>query len=152
MKIITNENICTKQLTEFFQTIDQWFNPFLSQLHKLDKYADKVLSDARVVAVLDEHRYVACYVAYCNPKQYNEAKLVLLATLERGLGSLLIHNLIDFCVNCGMMGIITQTWETNLSAIAFYQKHGFVEIERVNNRINCIEKSIVMRLDLSANQ
>jgi len=149
MKIITNDNICPKKLVGLFQTIDQWFNPCLSQLHKLDAYADKVLRDARVRVVVDEHSYMACYIAYCSPKLYNEAKLVLLATLERGLGSLLINDLIDYCMKSGMTGIMTQTWETNFSAKAFYQKHGFVETERVNNRINCGEMSIVMRLDFT---
>ena len=67
---------------------------------------------------------------------------------RRGIASLMLENIIDYCQKNGIKEIILEVRESNTSAQSLYSKYGFKQISIRKNYYDNIENAIIMKKEL----
>ncbi len=136
------------KLKEYFFKTERLFVPPISQRTDFAKYLDKLFSESSILyAQTDDGSIVGVASFYCTPSGYEYAFLTYIASSKAklGIGSGLVQAMIEIVRDNRMVGIETQTWESNVSSRRLFQKAGFKEYGKVRNRDNG-EFSILLRL------
>lgn len=129
----------------FLNKIDAFFEPPLSSRVTLETYAQKLLEEAYIDVILENDEIIAACAYYCTAEDYDCAFLSLIVSLQKGLGGLLIEQMINNCKKLGAKGIETQTWETNSKSLKLFQRFNFEKVSYLDNR-NSSTKSILLKL------
>jgi len=104
-----------------------------------------------IIAVIEQKTAKVCALEafYCTPDKFEYAFLTFIGVdnlfKQNGFASMLINEMIKFCLKKKMKGIDTQTWDTNVASISLFLKHGFKIVNKVNNRKSDI-RSVLLRL------
>ena len=67
---------------------------------------------------------------------------------RRGIASLMLENIIDYCQKNGIKEIILEVRESNTSAQSLYSKYDFKQISIRKNYYDNIENAIIMKREL----
>lgn len=67
---------------------------------------------------------------------------------RRGIASLMLENIIDYCQKNGIKEIILEVRESNTSAQSLYSKYDFKQISTRKNYYDNIENAIIMKREL----
>jgi len=137
-------------LLEYLQQVDHKFNPPIGSRVSLPDFARKALSSGYVIVARDADTGTTegATIFYCTPTEYEYAFVSYIASSgsRKGVGSLLLSEIIAHCRRAGSKGIKSQTWETNEPSKALFAKFGFVITGLANNRGND-ENSVLLQLD-----
>ena len=146
----SKRNTPFEDLYSFFDNTEKWFKPPISQRTPIDKYVQKLIDEAVILLAKDKNdgKIIGLAAYYCTPKDYQFAFLSYIATntKKKGVGSLLVKNMIHDCIEKKMAGVETQTWESNEKSIALFAKYGFKVKEFKSNR-DLKERSVILKLE-----
>ena len=101
---------------------------------------------------LDESRVLGFLVSICIPEDW-EIESVVVDEAERrcGVGSLLMHELIQRAAGAGACALTLEVRESNVPARQLYEKNGFVrESRRKNYYQGPLEHALLYRLPLQS--
>lgn len=146
----SESNTVFKDLFEFFEETEKWFNPPISSRKPLAEYVRKLLTEAKVILAKDSESkdIIGLAAYYCTPNDFDYAFLSYIASIsnQKGVGSALVLYMIRDCRESGMLGVETQTWESNEKSIGLFKKNGFKVIGTAKNR-DTIDSSILLKLE-----
>jgi ribosomal protein S18 acetylase RimI-like enzyme len=122
------------ELAAFLEKVDLSFYPTLSSRIQFDSFAAKAISKGRVLKVADFDTMVAAAVFYANDRVVRTAYLSILVVLDgyrgRGIGRLIVANVINASRAAEMRRITVQTNPDNEAATALYRSFGFRRCEK----------------------
>ena len=132
-----------EELLDFIYKVDHLFEPQLSERVNIVDYTKKLYQEAFIYAVIDNEKIQAACAFYCTPSKFDFAFLSFVASSKKGLGGILIEEMISKCRMMGAKGIETQTWETNEKSLKMFKRHSFFEVEKVSNRKNILDSTLL---------
>lgn len=120
-----------EQINRILYQFDPVFMPSLTQrVDDLDTYAEKLFKYAIVLAAAEENDYIGVAVLYANDLENQLAYLSLISVIQsaqnRGVGKLLLDACIYKAKNNGMTALKLEVMNSNITAINFYKKNGFI--------------------------
>ena len=128
--------------------IDAWSEAdYIAEIGRPDSYVLKAVDEvslcgfllARTVAGTTERPDVDLYNIAVRPDK-----------LHQGVGSALMDQLLRHLDSTNVANIWLEVRASNLTAISFYEKHGFIaELTRPNFYSNPVENAVIMRLRIS---
>ena len=128
--------------------IDAWSEAdYIEEIARPDSYVLKAVDEvsicgfllARTVAGTTERPDVDLYNIAVRPDK-----------LHQGVGSALMNQLLRHLDSTNVANIWLEVRASNLTAISFYEKHGFIaELTRPNFYTNPVENAVIMRLRIS---
>ena len=99
----------------------------------IDIFLDKIEKYGNTCCYYNNNELVGCIFFYANDKEHFIAFITLFAVKKKytnkGIGTILLKKMIDYCQNINMKKIQLYTHKTNKKAIQFYKKNGFNKIE-----------------------
>ena len=136
-------------LFKFIINTERLFNPPISERVNLNDYINKLILESEILVAkeIENNKLIGVAAYYCTPNKFDYAFLSFIAVNSKykGVGSLLIQEMIEYCKYKNMKGIETQTWESNERSLSLFKKFDFVETDRISNRSNT-ERSILLKL------
>lgn len=120
------------ELEKIIINFDEVFIPSLkSRLLDLKQYSKKLYDNAVTIKAVFDNQTVGFASFYCNDNINNIAYLTQIAVLKdarsKGVGSLLLDEVIKICLLKGMNVLKLEVYCNNFSAMNFYEKYGFVD-------------------------
>lgn len=114
------------------------FSPYLQSLSsgmvEREKLAEKFLKYARVISIKEKGEIMGFAGFYCNDDKDKNAYLSLIAVVpqyrNRGVGKSLLEEVVKQSKRAGMERLVLEVRKSNMVAIKFYEKLGFVYIDR----------------------
>ena len=138
-------------LLRFLTRIEGEFNPPLSEFLSLEDYVQKVVGEGEVGVVSDftSGEIVGAVIFYCNPNQYRNGWISVIASQHKraGIGKNLLLFAVERCREKKMKGVEIQTWESNAASRALFDAAGFSFVEFRDNRQGGTERSAFYRLE-----
>ena len=127
IKQITSKNEIENLLKEF----DKDFTAgLLLRIDDLSKYAEKLFLNAINKVAIENNQIVGFICFYCNDTEKKIAYITQLCVKNtfrnKGIGSELISDCIEYCKNLKMKILKLEVANTNKNAFHFYMKKGFV--------------------------
>jgi L-amino acid N-acyltransferase YncA len=125
------------------------FVPPIGERKILSEYVKKLIDESIIIIARERESNkiygVAAY--YCTPSIFEFAFLSYIASEGsiKGVGSALVENMIKDCKIKGMIGIETQTWESNRKSLHLFEKFGFQRKGFLKNRQGKFQ-SILLKL------
>ena len=121
------------RIADFLLKTNELYIPHTTDLVKsLDEYAEKLSLNADSFFLCDAHKDVGYCALYAN-----KPDMAFISTIgvmkdyqSKGMGGALLNAAISFAKEKGFSRIALEVDPSNIVAITFYQRHGFVEIER----------------------
>ncbi|MBQ8839828.1 MAG: GNAT family N-acetyltransferase [Clostridia bacterium] len=125
-----------QKLLEFLKQVDKDFPVPLSKKQDLDKFADKLLEKATILAREENGEILSLVAGYTENIENNSAYISILATLEKargcGYGKSLIEEFISLCREKETDSVHLYAVKENLPAVMLYRGLGFVEYKMEN--------------------
>lgn len=120
-----------QKLRIFLESINNDFNPPLTDKVSLEEYVNKIIENAELVIEFDEEEVCGLVVLYCNDKQSNRAYIPLCGVNKthrgKGIARSLMEKAISIVKNSGYHTLAIHS--NNPIAIDLYEKLGFRIIE-----------------------
>lgn len=115
-----------------------------SRVQNLDIYAQKLLTQAENYCARLQNNIVGFISLYANQRHtaYISIIAVKKGNKRLGIGSMLINKAIEIATEKGMKQIKLEVDNQNVSAIAFYKMHGFVNSEPAGPSSNYFVKEL----------
>jgi ribosomal protein S18 acetylase RimI-like enzyme len=100
----------------------------------LDRMSKKFCKYGTVLAVFDRQQNVVGFAAYYDNDLQNKTGFLSMIAVElsaqkKGVGTLLLDEVEKRILNSGMLRLNLEVHKSNLPAISFYGKHGYLCIE-----------------------
>jgi hypothetical protein len=130
-------------LLDFIYKVDDLFEPPLSERVNIEDYTSKLYKEAFIYVVIENKKIQAVCAYYCTPEKFDFAFLSFVASLKKGLGGLLIEQMIYKCREMEAKGIETQTWETNSKSLKMFKRYNFLEVDNVSNRNTHVNSTLL---------
>lgn len=127
----------------FIRRVDHLFEPPLSERVNLEDYTRKLHEESFINLIIDNEKIQAVCAYYCTPRKFDFAFLSYIASIQKGLGGLLMEEMISKCKEMGAKGIETQTWETNYKSLKLFKRYNFTEVSSVSNRNTSVNSSLL---------
>lgn len=147
MDVITLDKGWKEPLVSFLSEISPDLpRPLIGRVD-LAEYADKLLDKGYVVAMADGSELVGICGGYANDLIGKRSVVTIMgvraAIRKGGEGTRLMNCFIGLALKHGMRTLELETHETNLGAIAFYERNGFSLIEHLQNGNVLMRKRIL---------
>ena len=128
--------------------IDAWSEAdYIAEIGRPDSYVLKAVDEVSICGFLLA-RTIAGTTERPDVDLYNIA--VRRDKLHQGVGSALMNQLLRHLDSTNVANIWLEVRASNLTAISFYEKHGFIaELTRPNFYTNPVENAVIMRLRIS---
>ncbi len=115
------------------------FSPYLQSLSSgmvdRGKLAEKFSKYARVISIKANGQIMGFAGFYCNDDKDKNAYLSLIAVdpkyRKRGIGKSLLEEVVEQSKSAGMERLVLEVRKSNMVAIKFYEKLGFVYIHKI---------------------
>lgn len=141
------------RLLKFLISIEDEFNPPLSEFLSLEDYVHKVMSEGEVGVITDSTpgEILGAVIFYCNPAQYRNGWISVIASRRKraGMGRNLLLFAVERCRQKKMKGVEIQTWESNVASRALFDAAGFIFVEFRDNRQGGTDRSAFYRLEFN---
>ena len=119
-----------KTVNEIIKIFDSYFKPKISDIVvDLDKYSEKIFSNAITIAIYDENTILGFASFYCNNL---DTKIAFLAQISvkseyesNGYGTMLLKECEKISKEKGMTRFKLEVYNDNISGIIFYKKNGY---------------------------
>ncbi|HZW12298.1 MAG TPA: GNAT family N-acetyltransferase [Noviherbaspirillum sp.] len=117
------------EITSLLTQLDRDFYPAVSSRVVIPVYAEKLARDAMIFSVHDKGRMVAFIAVYCNDMDSRSAFTPMVAVAgeyrSNGVASSLIETAVRYVRKRGFKSFKLDVHNTNMKAIAMYQRLGF---------------------------
>lgn len=138
--------------TDKIKNVLQEFSGRLASLQRGEAYiesmAQKFKENAVFLRVSENNETVAFSAFYCNDQETKNAFLSMIAVSEKyegkGYGKMILSEVEYRCMQSGMTSLILEVNKKNLHAVKFYEKNGFVFLNRETDKSFFMRKMLVM--------
>jgi ribosomal protein S18 acetylase RimI-like enzyme len=149
LSIVEMDNNLSNQYTlyKLLVRLDEFYIPRISSRVDLKKYSVKLLLSGKVFCVVTSTgKHVGLLAIYVNDVVNHHSFISSIGILPEYHSTRVSKDLIlvafDVAIKYGMKSIFLEVDTSNFRALAFYKKHGFIEVRRTDNIILMTKKLI----------
>ena len=148
---LSPELINAEKIQSLLQKVDTDFNPRLSIIHDLSKYAEKIINQADAIYAITKSDFKVCGISvfYLRNRISDYGYWTMLAILNeyrgKGLGRKLSEAMISCCKMEPTKGILSKAWSTNIPSVQLHASLGF-EIDGMEKRNNSDDYTVKFKL------
>ena len=142
-------NASEAQISAHLMCTDTDFVPPLSDRININKYVQKLITNATRFEAWSGDQLIGLIAAYCNNKDKQIAYITNVSVTKqwtgKGIASCLLRLCIEHAITLGIQQIILEVESNNVPAIKLYEKTGFV-----SKKVNI--PSLIMSLNLNKDE